>query len=61
MTTKPYGVRVLMVNRTMRIEAKERWFRSEAERARWIDQLREKGTLYDVTGYSDPEPESPTA
>lgn len=48
-----YTVRATTIQKNGQLKQAERTFKSEAARARWIESLKEKGTLYDVLGYSE--------
>ena len=56
-----YGLRWKETDRNDQIVTKEKDFRTERERAKFIAKLEEKGNFIEVVAYSDPEPAPETA
>ena len=50
-----YGLRWKETDRNDQIVTKEKDFRTEQERAKFIAKLKEKGNFIEVVAYSDPE------
>lgn len=53
-----YGLRWKETDRNDRVVTKEKDFRTERERAKFIAKLEEKDNFIEVVAYSDPEPAS---
>lgn len=52
----PYGLQFKVLSgRSGQVATKRLYFKSEAERGRYVQQLKNKGLLYDVDSYLDPK------
>ena len=50
-----WGIRWMEFNRRDELVNKEKWFKTDKARARFIERRQETGNVYEVTSFCDPK------